>query len=96
MDAARTRRSFEVFRRAIEFEPGQRLEHLDKACAGDAALRAEVDALLALSEKAEGFLEHPPRIEDGTSWGIERLVGEAAGPLSIAASHLLRGHGRGL
>ncbi len=41
------RRVKEVFAAALEREPAERLAWLDEACAGDAALRAEIEALLA-------------------------------------------------
>jgi non-specific serine/threonine protein kinase/serine/threonine-protein kinase len=42
--------------------PAQRAEYLDKACAGDAVLRAEVESLLAADQGAADFmkLEVPP------------------------------------
>ena len=36
--------------------PEQRSAYLDRACAGDAALRAEVEGLLRASDQAGGFL----------------------------------------
>jgi hypothetical protein len=47
-----------LFTAALERPPGQeRSAYLDGACGGDAALRAEVEALLAVSARAGGFLE---------------------------------------
>jgi serine/threonine protein kinase/tetratricopeptide (TPR) repeat protein len=45
-----------LFHAALEREPGQRAAFLDQACAGDPALRAEVEALLAV-EPAPSFIE---------------------------------------
>src|SRR5262245_7586933 len=39
--------------------PSERSAFLDRACAGDNALRAEIESLLAHQEKAERFLETP-------------------------------------
>ena len=47
MDPERWRRVGELFHRALERDPGERTRFLDEACGGDAALRAEVDSLLA-------------------------------------------------
>jgi len=54
---------------------------LDEACAGDTALRAEVNALLAADECAGAFGETPvsfadsPRLEPGASIGPYRITG---------------------
>ena len=47
MDPERWRRVGELFHRALEHGPEDRSRFLDGACGGDAALRAEVDSLLA-------------------------------------------------
>jgi eukaryotic-like serine/threonine-protein kinase len=44
---------------ALEREPGERAQFLAQACGGDAALRAEVDSLLAHEQPAEDFIEQP-------------------------------------
>jgi eukaryotic-like serine/threonine-protein kinase len=44
---------------ALEQAPGSRARFLAEACGGDAALRAEVDSLLAHEEPAENFIEQP-------------------------------------
>ena len=49
----------ELFQAALECAPDQRAALLDQACAGDAALRAELESLLAHCERSEGFLETP-------------------------------------
>jgi WD40 repeat protein/serine/threonine protein kinase len=50
----------ELFLKALELRsPGERREYLDAASAGDAALRAEVEALLEASARAGSFLESP-------------------------------------
>src|SRR6476660_9684553 len=47
-----------LFTAALERPPGpDRAAYLDVGCGGDAALRAEVEALLAVSARAGGFLE---------------------------------------
>src|SRR5215471_15825961 len=53
-------RANELFLQALELRsPGERQEYLDGACAGDAALRAEVESLLEASARAGSFLESP-------------------------------------
>ncbi len=48
-----------VYQEAVERDPDHRPAYLDEACAGDPALRAEVDGLLSASAAAAGFLETP-------------------------------------
>jgi len=49
-----------IFNAALELEPAARAAYLDQACAGDAALRRQVEDLLAAHEQAGDFLETPP------------------------------------
>ena len=44
---------------ALDLDIGQRATFLDDACAGDAALRGEVESLLAYEPSAESFMESP-------------------------------------
>src|SRR5262245_44785884 len=41
-------------------DSGERRAYLDAACAGDAGLRARVEGLLAVYDRAGSFLEPPP------------------------------------
>src|SRR5262249_33685258 len=58
-------RVWSVFDRAAELPPGERAGFLDRACAGDARLRAEVESLLAHAVATPGpaptddFLKSP-------------------------------------
>src|SRR5262245_54768631 len=53
-------RANSLFLQALELSSGgERQEYLDGACAGDAALRAEVESLLEASDRAGRFLESP-------------------------------------
>ncbi len=49
----------DVFARALDVSPEQRPAWLDQECAGDSALRAEVQSLLAADEEAGGFISTP-------------------------------------
>jgi WD40 repeat protein/predicted Ser/Thr protein kinase len=70
-------RVWSVFDRAAELPPGERADFLDRACAGDAGLRAEVESLLAHDvatlgpAPARDFLKSPlvraPREPDSAS-----------------------------
>ena len=55
-----TNREVIVLNAALELGPAERAAYLDEACAGDAALRQQVEDLLRAHAAAEGFLEAPP------------------------------------
>jgi hypothetical protein len=56
-------RLMEIFARAKELRsPAEREGYLAEACAGDAALRQEVDSLLAANSAAGEFLLHPAAV----------------------------------
>jgi TolB-like protein/Tfp pilus assembly protein PilF/predicted Ser/Thr protein kinase len=48
-----------IFRDAIEYGSTERAAYLDRACAKDPALRAEIESLLASHYEAETFIETP-------------------------------------
>jgi len=50
----------ELYHTARECEGSQRVAFLNEACAGDEALRREIESLLAEEKEAKGFLNHPP------------------------------------
>jgi serine/threonine protein kinase/WD40 repeat protein len=53
-------RANELFLQAVELSsPGERQKYLDEACAGDAALHAEVEGLLEAGARAGSFLASP-------------------------------------
>jgi len=62
MERAARERLKTLFGAAVAVPPGDRSRYLDDACAGDAGLRAELDALLASSDAAGDFLERPAGI----------------------------------
>jgi eukaryotic-like serine/threonine-protein kinase len=59
MDAERARRLEELYHSALEREAVERDSFLEIACGEDAALRRELESLLAYDEKAEDFIESP-------------------------------------
>jgi len=68
-----------IFAEALEkTAPSDRAAYLDRACAGDAALRQRVDALLAAHKEAGEFPaeSHGPPAEPGTVIGPYRLMQE--------------------
>jgi eukaryotic-like serine/threonine-protein kinase len=48
-----------LYHAALEVEFGERAAFLDRACAGDAELRREVETLIASDEQAASFIEAP-------------------------------------
>ncbi len=68
----------QIFRTVLELEPAERTAILDRECAGDAGLRAEVESLIASARPAESFLtgnalnDAYVLLEDGES---ESLIG---------------------
>jgi len=77
--ADRTRRALELYEESAELAPGERDRFLERACGADAALRREVERMLAV-EAAPGFLElgraapAPPPDEAGRRIGPFELV----------------------
>lgn len=65
--------AIEVLRAMREREPSERATFLHEACAGDPALRAEVESLLAPTQPAAGFPATPTLI-DGAASPVEIKV----------------------
>ena len=63
---------------ALDLEPADRPELLERTCSGDAELRAEVERLLAATERAADFLDHPVAADAAplVSW-VERQESQA-------------------
>jgi eukaryotic-like serine/threonine-protein kinase len=59
MKSARWKEVEKLYNAAMDIEPARRTAFLDKACAGDKSLRAEVESLLAHGERAGSFIEAP-------------------------------------
>jgi non-specific serine/threonine protein kinase/serine/threonine-protein kinase len=76
----------DVFQAALDAPPEGRAGLLDRLCSGDAALRREVDSLLAAEASAGEFLAGPasgesepaPTLAEGRRVGPYRIVGEIA------------------
>jgi tetratricopeptide (TPR) repeat protein/tRNA A-37 threonylcarbamoyl transferase component Bud32 len=87
MEAARLQAVEAIFHAALDVEPAQRDVFLDEKCAGDAALRAEVEALLAAHATAGKFIETPVATLDErlfeTDEADDRLVGTTIGHWEI-------------
>lgn len=76
-----------IFNRALEVEPARRASFLDQACAGDGALRTEVESLLASHDQSAGFLDQP--VYEAAAELIDRdsgelLPGARLGPYTVS------------
>jgi eukaryotic-like serine/threonine-protein kinase len=75
-----------LFQTAVEGEANQRAAFLDDACAGDPALRKQVEALIASHEQEPSFLESPGFEVMATSLTQddgESLVGQNIGSYEV-------------
>jgi serine/threonine protein kinase len=59
MNPERWQRIEELYHAALEREESQRAGFLEQACAGDGALRREVESLLSFHQQARSFIEAP-------------------------------------
>ena len=84
--AADFKRVSAIVGEALERPAGERASFLDRACAGDAALRAEVESLLAAHDRSAGFLDVPAAVAAGFASPEEQDLqpGRALGPYLIA------------
>jgi eukaryotic-like serine/threonine-protein kinase len=75
-----------LYESAKELEPSERAAFLDQACAGDEALRGEVESLLAAEESVGGFIT-APALRDAaqllTGESPEAMVGKQLGHYQI-------------
>ena len=75
-----------IYHAALEVEPKERSAFLDQACAGDAALRQEVESLLAHEQPAESFIEAPALevlANVKTENRNQSLIGRQIGPYKV-------------
>ena len=59
MKAERWRQVERIYHSTLEKVPAERAAYLELACAGDDALRSEVESLLAYQDQSEDFIESP-------------------------------------
>src|SRR5579883_1503620 len=77
----------ELFYAAIESDAARRSALLEEACAGDEALRREVESLVASHERAAGFLREPA-FEAGARLlaneeGADSFIGKRVGAFTV-------------
>jgi len=73
-------RAKDVFQAALTRSPEMRRAYLDEACGDDAALRGEVESLLAYADDG-GFLSRPPSLH--TDPGAEASEGASVAAASV-------------
>ncbi len=89
MDPERWHEVDRLFAEALDRPPAERPAFLDAACAGDPALRQDVERLLAADEKGDGFLAGAPGELLGLALGEREEGGStevqpAAGPATLS------------
>src|SRR5262245_48524255 len=75
-----------IYHSALELEESQRVAFLEKACAGDEALRQEVESLLRSEPSGESFIEEPALEVAAKAMAHERpesLLGQQLGSYQI-------------
>ena len=80
-DPQRERRAADLFADALERDGAERAGFLDRECAGDAALRAEVDSLLAAHGPARNLFRNAPRLPSPLPAGDPARPADPAGTL---------------
>jgi serine/threonine protein kinase/cytochrome c-type biogenesis protein CcmH/NrfG len=71
---------------ALERAPAERRALLDEACAGDQAMRKEIESLLASNEQAQSFIESPAVKDAAAVFGetnYNSMLGRRIGPYQI-------------
>lgn len=62
MESVSTVRALEIFEQLCELPPAEQVGRLSELCGSDAALREQVEGLLAVDAKSSPALEHPPSV----------------------------------
>src|SRR5688500_16199374 len=86
----------DLFHRALELPPADRVRFLAKACMGDLAIREEVESLIFAHETGDNFLEVPAFELAADMLACDRpglTPGERLGPYTILSSLGLGGMG---
>lgn len=86
MTPERWQQAKEIFKSALELEPGKRAAFLSEVCAGDESMRRELESLLASLDQGESFLETPAfRIaaDDDANLSVELEPGRELGNYEI-------------
>jgi eukaryotic-like serine/threonine-protein kinase len=82
MSSEQARPGDTIFQAALDLPAGERAAYLDTACAGDMALRREVESLIAAYERAGSFIERPAIEADAAV-----VAGQQAGLVGQSIQH---------
>lgn len=83
MDEKRWERIQELFQQAVELEEEERRAFLEASCAGDEALRREVESLVAAAAGATDFLGSPQPQAEASGRDQGGRAGERVGPYRL-------------
>ncbi len=99
MDPERWQRLDDLFQAALDHGPEEQSDFLERACAGDPAMRRQLEALLRADAESRGFLDAPPRFDldpaQGATAAGEVAAGGAACGERIGPYRIVRQIGRG-
>ena len=103
MAAPRWARVKDVLGMALNLPPGERAAYLDQARAGDSALRAEVESLIAAEEASGDFIVEPvvrapvntPEAFDQAERSLEPRSSRLSLKFVVSTTSVLPSHGRG-
>ena len=87
-DPERWNRICEMLDAALQLPPGERGRYLDRTCGGEALVRAEVESLLAASERSAWFDQ--PILSNPSSTATLELEGEGFRPGSLIGHYEIR------
>jgi len=76
-----------LYEAALELAPGERASYLEEACAGDEALRHEVEALLASRSGIDRFMENPAMEVAAKALAQEQAQMPVAGMIGRSVAH---------
>ncbi|MDQ3804923.1 MAG: serine/threonine protein kinase, partial [Acidobacteriota bacterium] len=97
MSSERWKQIEEIFQAALDLAPAERVAFLDRACAGDAALREQVEALVGQFERAGSFDEsRRPAVDESQLFAPPPV--DETDPMEgrrVGAYRLMREIGRG-
>jgi tetratricopeptide (TPR) repeat protein len=94
MSPERWSRMEEIFQAALDLDPVARLPFISEACAGDAAMRTQIEALLSNDHEAGDFIEEPAFASAEALWALtadvrspdeppDSMIGRRIGPYLI-------------
>ena len=84
MTGGQDQRAEKLFKAAFEIDARDRIAWLERACAGDQALRETVESMLAADEGMGSFLECPTEVAAGAEQGPDARVGTRIGHYRLA------------